>query len=94
MKRNALNTEHLKQFQWLSMPSNLAILFVALTKGYDGMGVWLTLLLGEIVFVSVWYIIYIFTISQPAPNKKQYYHSTTIYQLLFIGVCIYYVLYI
>ena len=94
MESSSINKEYLKQYQWLSLPSTLALIFVALTKGYEGLGFWLTLLLGELIFVSVWYNIYNVTINKSPPNKKQYYYSTTVYQILFIGLCLYYVLYI
>jgi len=38
-----IDPEYLKKYQWINLPSTFAVLFVALTKGDEDLGFWLTL---------------------------------------------------
>ena len=88
-----VDPKYLKQYQWLGLPSTFAIIFVALTKGIEGIGFWPTLLLGWFISNFVWFTIFSLTIENKSPaNKKQYYFALFIFQILFVGLCIYYVL--
>jgi len=84
---------YLRQYQWVSIPSTLALLFIALTKGSEGIGYWATLLIGGLIYNLAWFCIYEVTIVSKSPaNKKQYYFSFFVLEVLFVGLCLYYVL--
>ena len=86
-----IDPQYLKQYQWVCLPSTLAVVFVALTKGNEDLGFWVTFILGWFIYSVAWFNIYTLTIKDKTPpNKKQYYYSLVIFQLLFIGLCLTY----
>jgi len=87
-----IDPQYLKQYQWVCLPSTLTVVFVALTKGNEDLGFWLTLILGWLIYSLAWFNIYDITIKdKKQPNKKQYFYSLLIFQCIFISLCLAYV---
>ena len=87
-----IDPHYLKQYQWVCLPSTLAVVFVALTKGNEDLGFWLTFILGWLIYSIAWFNIYDLTIKdKEPPNKKQYHYSLLIFQCIFISLCLAYV---
>ena len=88
-----IESKYLGQYQWLTLPSTLAVLFIALTKGNETPGFWLTLLIGWLFYTFLWLVTYQATIqNQAKPNTKQYYYLTITTQSIFVIACLCYVL--
>ncbi len=88
-----IDSKYLKQYQWMTLPSTLAVIFVALTKGNEAPGFWVTLLIGWLVYSFLWLGSYQITIEDIHQlNKKPYYYLSLITQLIFVVSCICYVL--
>ena len=88
-----IGNEYIKRDTWLNLPSIIAVLFVALTKGEDGLGFWPTLILGWLIYSFTWVGALELTIAnKTTANKKQYYYLTFIFQFIFICLCLAYVL--
>jgi len=92
-RKYRIEQKYLKQYQWMTLPSTFAVIFIALTKGYEAPGFWLTLLIGWLVYSFLWLGTYQASIQdQEKPNTKQYYYLSISTQLIFVVTCLCYVL--
>jgi len=83
--------EYKKKYGWQTLPSLIATIFVALTKGNEYY--WVTLLLGYLIYTSMWAYSY----SKHIENKKDniaFNKSVFINQSGFIVLCLIYIFYL
>lgn len=92
-ERYKIDSKYLKQYQWMTLPSTFAVIFVALTKGNEVPGFWVTLFIGWLIYSFLWFAVYQLTIKDKHQlNKKQYYYLSFITQFIFVTSCLCYVL--
>ena len=88
-----IDSKYLKHYQWMTLPSTIAVIFIALTKGNETPGFWLTLLLGWLVYSFLWLGTFQVSIQdREKPNTKQYYYLSISTQTIFVITCLCYVL--
>ena len=87
-----IDPKYTKKYQWETIPSLLATMFVALTKGNDTLGFGFAFILGWLIYSFIWHSIYQLTVSEKEkPNTKQYDLLQIVTQVIFVLLSVIYV---